>query len=86
MDIANGGAEVEALRKLRTGQYGLIKSDELAQLRRDAEIGRSVGRFQIHRVGFRTWRLDTATGFSCLLPTTDADWKNPDTAAQGCHQ
>jgi len=83
-DIANSEFEVDALHKVRTGQYVLIKADELAQLRTDAEIARSVGRYQIHTIGIRTWRLDTATGASCLLLTTESDAKKAETVAQAC--
>ena len=41
-------------------------------------------RYQTFRVGLRTWRLDTVTGDSCLLLTTDTDWKTPGTKGQGC--
>ncbi len=40
-----------------------------------ASQAKQVGRYQLHREGFRTWRLDTATGRSCLLLTSEADWK-----------
>jgi len=80
------GPELDAVKKLRTGEYQLMKSDELAQLRRDAELGRSVGRFHQYTHGYRTWRLDTATGQNCLLLATDADWKKPETSAQVCQQ
>jgi hypothetical protein len=84
LEYTKSQAEVDALQKIRTGQYELVKSDELAQLRKDAEIGRSVGRYQVHMSGFRTWRLDTATGASCLLLTSEADWKKPENAIQAC--
>jgi hypothetical protein len=84
LDVTRSQAEVEALQKIRSGQYELIRSDELAQLRKDAEIGRSIGRYQMHQIGVRTWRLDTATGISCLLLTTDADWKKPEVQAEAC--
>lgn len=53
----------------------VISKVEYDRLEADAALGRQVGRFQIHRDGFRTWRLDTATGRSCLILTTDTDWK-----------
>ena len=53
----------------------VISKVEYDRLKADAALGRQVGRFQIHKEGFRTWRLDTATGRSCLLLTTDTDWK-----------
>lgn len=46
------------------------------QLKRDAELGKSVGRYQIHREGVRTWRLDTATGHLCLMLTSTYDWEH----------
>jgi hypothetical protein len=65
-------------------EYEVVTKVDLAQLKKEAEIGRSVGRYQIFTRGVRTWRLDTATGRSCLLLTSDEDWKKPDTAASGC--
>ena len=86
LDYTRGQAEFDALQKIRSGKYELVKSDELAQLRKDAEIGKSVGRYQMHHIGFRTWRLDTATGDSCLLLTSEWDWKKPETAELACGQ
>ncbi len=71
-------------QKVKSGQYELVKKDEISQLRQDAQIGKSVGRYQIYRSGFRTWRLDTATGKTCVLLTTDEDWKKPDIALSSC--
>jgi len=42
-------------------------------------------KYQIYREGWRTWRLDTVTGVTCILLTSEADWKKPDTAMQGCY-
>jgi len=65
------------------GGYEPIRSDdltqlrnELTQLRRQAEPGGNVGRFQLHQMGTRTWRFDTATGEICLLLTSDTEWKD----------
>lgn len=66
-------------------EYEVITKIELAQLKKEAENGRSVGRYQTFTRGIRTWRLDTATGSSCLLLTSEEDWKKPDTAASGCN-
>lgn len=74
------------VQKVKGGQYTLIKADELSELKRLAELGKGVGRYQIHREGWRTWRLDTATGGICLLLTSDSDWKDPKVSAQGCFQ
>jgi hypothetical protein len=77
-------SELDSLNKLRSGQYALVSNQELATLRQEAEVGKSVGRYQIHREGFRTWRLDTTDGQVCLLLTSQEDWKKPDTEAQSC--
>ena len=42
------------------------------------------GRYVMKNDGFRTWRFDTATGRTCLLMTTDADWKEPEVQGQRC--
>jgi hypothetical protein len=42
-------------------------------------------RYEVVKEGFRTWRLDTATGKTCLLLTTEADWNKSETAAQNCN-
>lgn len=78
--------EYESVKKLRSGQYTLIGNQELADLRHEADLGKSVGRYQMHREGLRTWRLDTATGEICLLLAPEQDWKKAETAAQGCTQ
>jgi hypothetical protein len=41
-------------------------------------------KYQIYKETWRTWRLDTVTGATCILLTTEADWKKPETTAQGC--
>lgn len=77
-------AEYQSVVKLRSGQYTLISNQDLNNLDNEAALGKSVGRYQIHNEGFRTWRLDTATGQICLLLASSADWKKPDISAQGC--
>ncbi len=42
-------------------------------------------KYQIYQSGWRTWRLDTVTGATCILLTSDSDWKKPATAIQGCN-
>jgi hypothetical protein len=77
-------SELDSMTKLRSGQYTMVSNQELATLRHDAEAGKSVGRYQVHREGFRTWRLDTSNGELCLLLTSQEDWKKPETEAQSC--
>lgn len=56
-------------------KYVAISKSEYEQLRAAALEAKQVGRYQLHRDGYRTWRLDTSTGKSCLLLATEADWK-----------
>jgi hypothetical protein len=41
-------------------------------------------RYEMFRQGFRTWRMDTVKGTSCIMLTNDSDWKNPATDHQSC--
>jgi hypothetical protein len=52
----------------------VISRSEYEQLKAAALQPKQVGRYQLHREGIRTWRLDTVTGNSCLLLTADWDW------------
>jgi hypothetical protein len=77
-------SEQDSLSKLRSGQYTLISNQDLSALKHDADTGKNLGRYQIHNEGFRTWRLDTATGQVCLLLTSQSDWNKPETEEQSC--
>ena len=77
-------SEWDSIGKLRSGKYALVSNDDLAAMKQQADLGKSVGRYQIDREGLSTWRLDTSTGRICLLLTSDADWKKPDIQAQAC--
>lgn len=77
-------AEYQSVQKLRSNQYTLMSNDDLKKLQDDAALGKGVGRYQLHNEGFRTWRLDTATGAICLLLTSKDDWKKSDIEAQSC--
>jgi len=73
------------LARLKTAEAQVQKlQTENAQLTAQLASAKNVGRFEIHQFGFRTWRLDTATGEDCILLTSETDWKKPETAAQGC--
>jgi hypothetical protein len=74
------------LRRLpgrRQSKEVVISKAEYDELKAAAQA-KQVGRYQLHREGFRTWRLDTATGRSCLLLTTDNDWKNAASTQNSC--
>jgi hypothetical protein len=77
-------AENDSLTKLRTGNYSLIANEELAALKHDAEVGKSVGRYSVHRDGLQTWRLDSATGQTCLLLAPQEQWNKPEIELESC--
>lgn len=86
--LGNCGSEV-----IDSTELARLKADELevqklrtenAQLTAELATAKSVGRYQIHQNGFRTWRLDATTGQDCILLTSEADWKKPETAVEGC--
>jgi hypothetical protein len=84
MEVATKSDEVNALKNIRSGNFELINKEELADLRKTADIAKSVGRYQINRDGIRTWRFDTSTGQICLLLSTDADLKSLGISTQKC--
>jgi hypothetical protein len=77
-------ADEAILQKAKSPAYELVKKEDLAELRRQADLGKSVGRYQIYRSGYRTWRLDTSTGSTCILLAPEEEWKKPDISVQGC--
>ena len=42
------------------------------------------GKYLLYRQGDITYRLDTDTGFSCVLFATDEQWKKPRVYRDGC--
>jgi septal ring factor EnvC (AmiA/AmiB activator) len=43
-------------------------------------------RYEVVKEGARTWRLDTATGKTCLLLASDSDWNKFGMSAQSCER
>ena len=62
----------------------VISKEEYDQLKGTAALTKQVGRYQLHRDGLRTWRLDTASGRSCLLLTTEYDWNSEGSKQNAC--
>jgi hypothetical protein len=42
------------------------------------------GKYQLYRQGNITWRLDTATGRTCVVFATEEEWKKPQVYRNGC--
>lgn len=70
--VLSGCEDYELVDK---SQNIVISKSEYEQLKAAALETKQVGRYQLHRDGLRTWRLDTSTGKSCLLLATEVDWK-----------
>lgn len=53
------------------------------------EADKQIAFFQAHRYstfqsGWRAWRMDSVDGKTCILLTSDADWKKAETKKQSC--
>jgi|SRR5215469_2513656 len=83
-ELVNSQSDESKVVNLKTCNCEIISKDALKQLREQAEVGKSIGRYQMRTEGYRTWRFDTATGRTCILLTQDWDWKKPDTLNQSC--
>ncbi len=63
---------------------------QLSNTKKELEEARvKIGEMQAHRYSMfrqasRTWRMDAVTGNSCLMLTTEQDWKRPETARESC--
>ena len=42
------------------------------------------GKYLLYRQGDITYRLDTDTGFDCIIYATDEQWKKPRVYRDGC--
>ena len=84
------GCDADSLGYIEKAKYDALRK-ELEKAEADLKAAQQevsacqAHKYEIYRSGFRTWRLDTVTGATCILLTSDADWKKPETAAQGCY-
>jgi hypothetical protein len=82
--IVDTKSEESRLVNLKSCKCEIISKDDLSKLREQAEIGKNIGRYQMRNEGYRTWRFDSATGRTCILLSSESDWKKPDTMNQSC--
>ena len=61
-----------------------ITKSEYEHLKTEAATAKQVGRYQLTHEGVRTWRLDTATGESCLMLTVPYDWEHKAQFEKAC--
>jgi hypothetical protein len=77
--------ETKELETLKAAEAEVSRlREENSQLKQQVATLKSIGRYQLHQSGYRTWRLDTATGQDCLLLASKEDWKKFDVAIQQC--
>jgi hypothetical protein len=66
-------------------KYEVVEKKELEQLKKQTEVSKGIGRYQLHVEGIRMWRLDTATGKLCIWLSSEYDWKDPRTRSSSCN-
>jgi hypothetical protein len=77
--------ETKDLEKLKVAEAEVKRlREENSELRQQVATLKSIGRYQLHQSGFRTWRLDSSTGQDCLLLSSKEDWKKVDTVLESC--
>lgn len=83
------GCDAKSLGYVEQGQYDALQK-QLDKTEVDLKAAKQqvaecqAHKYQIFKEGWRTWRLDTVTGATCILLTTTEDWKKLDTVANGC--
>jgi hypothetical protein len=78
--------EYDALQqKLNNATKELAEAKESSKKSQDQLTDLQAHRYQSVTNGGRTWRFDTAKGKSCILLTSDQDWKSRDTKKQSCN-
>jgi hypothetical protein len=74
---------VEKAKYDRLEQENAELKKQLAE--KDEEIKKTPRHhYSLDREGFRTFRFDADTGQSCIMLTTEGDWKNQKVKSQSC--
>ena len=68
----------------QTTRDGAPESDTISPNPPNGMLFAGTGKYQLYRQGNLTWRLNTATGKSCILFATDKEWKKPKVYWAGC--
>jgi septal ring factor EnvC (AmiA/AmiB activator) len=76
---------VTVQRQLEQSKQALEETRQTLEETKQALRKAESNRYQVFSRGYRTWRLDTGSGSTCLLLTTTEDWKKPETTLSGCH-
>lgn len=70
--------------QLKKTQEELQKTEEELKKAQQQLQESQAHKYQIYTQGWRTWRLDSVTGKTCILLTSPQDWKKPETTQAGC--
>jgi hypothetical protein len=62
----------------------LPRADSLPRNPPNGMLYAGSGKYQLYRQGDITWRLDTDTGWACVLFATDTQWARPRVYREGC--
>jgi hypothetical protein len=71
-------------KQLSAAQKKIVEDEDALRKAVEENAQAKPGRYERFSQGLRQWRLDTATGSSCILLTSEEDWKKADTLRQGC--
>ena len=71
-------------KKLDDTTKELSETKSLLKKSQDQLTDLQAHRYQTFMNAGRTWRLDSAKGSSCILLTSNQDWKNGKTMRQSC--
>lgn len=74
----------ESQRQLQEAQTQLAEAKRQLQQAREQVKEASNPKFSTYKSSFRTWRFNAVTGETCILLTTDDDWKRKKTKAASC--
>jgi len=70
-----------------TPRQATVKLPSPDSIPRDAPNGAlyaAAGKYQLYRQGDLTWRLNTDTGWACVIFATDTQWSRPRVWREGC--
>jgi len=70
--------------QLKKAQEELQKAQEELKKAQQQLLESQAHKYQIYTQGWRTWRLDSVTGKTCILLTSPQDWKKPEITQEGC--
>ena len=68
----------------RQATVRLPTADSIPREAPNGALYAAAGKYQLYRQGDLTWRLDTDTGWACVIFATDTQWSKPRVWREGC--